>query len=72
MECPWEEQDLGGRAPRFGGADEGGYCFEVVLVGVRLGCVRGRGKERYGDNAYYAVATFFGCLQYFDRFIVFH
>lgn len=28
---PWEEEDLRGGAFRLGGADDGGYCFEVVL-----------------------------------------
>lgn len=31
MQGPGEEEDLGGGAFFFGGADEGGYGFEVVL-----------------------------------------
>ena len=31
VECPGKEEDLGGGAFCFGGADDGGYGFEIVL-----------------------------------------
>lgn len=31
MQCPGEEQDLGGGFLGFSCFDDGGYCFEVIL-----------------------------------------
>lgn len=38
MECPWEEEDLGGGFLGFCCFDDGGYCFEVVLCDVLGSC----------------------------------
>jgi hypothetical protein len=36
VECPGKEEDLSWRALFFGGADDGGYCFEIILMGCLM------------------------------------
>jgi hypothetical protein len=72
VESPGKEEDLGGGTLFFGGADDGGYGFEVVLREMLGDWELLKEGETYGDDTNNSIAVFFCFSEHSYGSVVFH
>jgi hypothetical protein len=73
VEGLWEEEDLCGGVLLFCCADDDGYGFEVILLGLNDNWLNWSiGIRNILNNSNDSVATFLGCFQHADCFVAFH